>query len=445
MIRKLKLTSSQFIALGYLITILIGSFFLSLPIASKSGAWTPYINSLFTATSATCVTGLIIYDTFLHWSIFGQITILLLIQIGGIGFMTIITLFGMFFKKRIGLHERKLIMHSAGSLKISGVVHLIKKIAIGTLIFETVGAILLAIRFCPDMGFGQGVYNAVFHSISAFCNAGFDLMGKYGAFSSLIKYQNDIIVNFTIMLLVLIGGIGFIVWNDIIVFKFKIKNFQLHSKMVLSITAFLVCASALLFFLFERNYSMNEFSTGQAVMASFFQAITPRTAGFSTIDISSLSNSGSTLTMLLMFIGGSPGSTAGGIKTTTFMVVILGIVATTRHTRHINIFKYSLEENIVRQAGAIVAMYMLAITVATMIISASQVFTFKDTIFEVVSAVGTVGLSAGITSQLNVLSKIVIMLLMYGGRVGIMSLVLVFAERNECVPLSRPIKKVIIG
>lgn len=445
MIRKLKLSNPQFIALGYLITILIGSFFLCLPIASKSGAWTPYINSLFTSTSATCVTGLIVYDTFLHWSVFGQIIILLLIQIGGIGFMTIITLFGIFFKKRIGLQERKLLMQSAGSLKISGVVHLIKKIAIGTLIFETMGAILLATRFCVDMGVGQGIYNAIFHSISAFCNAGFDLMGKYGAYSSLTNYANDIVVNFTIMFLVIIGGIGFIVWNDIFTLKFKFKSYQLHTKMVLAITSALILTSAVLFFFLERKYSMNEFSTGKAVMASLFQAITPRTAGFSTIEVSSLSNGGSMLTMVLMFIGGSPGSTAGGIKTTTFMILILGIVATTRHTKNIDVFKYSLEENIVKQASAIAAMYMIAIVIATMIISATQAFTFKDTIFEVVSAIGTVGLSTGITEQLNTLSKFVIMFLMYGGRVGVMSLVLVFAEKNECIPLSRPIKKVIIG
>lgn len=444
-LNKLKLTSTQFIALGYLLTILIGSFLLCLPVASRSGEWTPYLNSLFTSTSATCVTGLVVYDTYSYWSVFGQIVILVLIQIGGIGFMTIITLFAMFFKKRIGLQERKLIMQSAGALKISGVVQLIKKIAIGTFIFEGAGAIILATRFCVDMGVGQGIYNAVFHSISAFCNAGFDLMGKFGQFTSLEHYANDVVVNLTIIFLVVVGGLGFIVWNDFVVMKFNFKKFQVHSKIVLSVTAFLILTSTALFFVFERNYSMKDMSTGNAILASLFQAVTPRTAGFSTIQMTSLSNSGSLLTMVLMFVGGSPGSTAGGIKTTTFLILLLGIVASTKHSKHIDIFKHSLEENIVRQASTIAVTYMTAIVISAMLISMVQNFSFQDTIFEVISAIGTVGLSTGITTQLNQFSRVVIILLMYSGRVGALSLILAFAEKSENVPISRPIKKIIIG
>ena len=222
---KFKLTYPQIIVFGYLGIILFGGLLLSLPISSRDGTWTAYIDSLFTATSATCVTGLVIYDTYIHWSLFGQIIIICLIQIGGLGFMTIITLFSMFLKRHIGLRERRLLMQSAGSMGIGGIVRLIRRIAIGTLIFEGLGILLLATRFCPKMGFWKGLYNAIFHSISAFCNAGFDLMGKYGQFSSLTTYSKDIVVNLTIALLIIIGGIGFIVWNDIITCRLHIKKY----------------------------------------------------------------------------------------------------------------------------------------------------------------------------------------------------------------------------
>lgn len=444
-LNKLKLTSTQFIAIGYLVAILIGSFLLSLPIASRSGDWSPYLSSLFTSTSATCVTGLTVYDTYTHWSLFGQIVILMLIQIGGIGFMTIITMFAMFFKKRIGLPERKIIMQSTGNLNISGVVQLIKKIVIGTLLFEGAGAIILAIRFSADMGVSQGIYFAVFHSVSAFCNAGFDLFGLFGQLSSVSHYANDIVVNLTLMLLIIIGGIGFLVWNDFISMKFRVRNFQLHSKIVLTVTAVLIIIPSILFFVFERNHSMSSLSTGNAILASVFQSVTTRTAGFASISQDALSGSGTMLTMVLMFIGGSPGSTAGGIKTTTFLVILLSVIASTRHKKHIDIFKHSLEENVVKQASTIATTYMLAIVLCTMLISVSQNFSFKDVLFEVMSALGTVGLTMGITPSLNAFSKIIIMLLMYSGRVGALSLIFAFAERNESVPISRPIKKIIIG
>lgn len=450
--KKFNPSNAQIIALGYLITILFGSFLLSLPISSSTKIWTSYIDSLFTATSATCVTGLVVYDTFSYWSIFGQIVILLLIQIGGIGFMTIITLISIMLKKQIMLHQRKLLMESTGTINISGVVNLIKRILIGTLIFETLGTILLATRFCRDMGFWEGIFNAIFHSVSAFCNAGFDLMGKYGQFSSLTHYVNDIVVNITIMLLIVIGGIGFIVWNDILMIaktgikdKDTPKKLNIHSKVVLFMTALLIFVGAILFFIFERKNTLAGMNTGQAIMASFFQSITPRTAGFNTIDTASLTNSSSLLTMIYMFIGGSPGSTAGGIKTTTFLILIMGIISTARQKNQMSVFKHNFEEKMIKQATAIASIYLFAILISTIIISAVEDFSFKQILFETISALGTVGLTTGITPLLSITSKIVIMLLMYGGRVGALSLILAFSTKKDNVPISRPAAKILLG
>ncbi|MDF2951172.1 MAG: synthase subunit [Anaerocolumna sp.] len=444
-ILKTKLTYAQFIALGYLLIILLGGLLLSLPIASRSGQWTPYINSLFTATSATCVTGLVVYDTFTHWSLFGQLVIISLIQIGGIGFMTIITLFSMFLKRHIGLHERRLLMQSAGTLEVGGIVRLIKKIAIGTFLLEGVGALLLATRFIPDMGYLRGSYNAVFHSISAFCNAGFDLMGKFGQYSSLTTYAGDVVVNITIMMLIVVGGIGFLVWNDILKFGIHFKKFQLHTKIVLVSTGLLILIGAFLFFILEYNASFAGLNMVEKIMAAFFQSITPRTAGFNTVDIAALSESGSLLTMILMFIGGSPGSTAGGIKTTTFVVLLMGFIASSRHNASINIFKRRMDEDVVKQASAIATIYLLVVLLSTLIIAAIQPFEMKQVLFEVISAIATVGLSTGITTSLNFISRIIIILLMYGGRVGILTLALVLAEKRENVLINRPIEKILIG
>lgn len=442
---KLKLSFPQIIVFGYLIIILFGGLLLSLPLSSRNGTWSPYINSVFTATSATCVTGLVLYDTFVHWSLFGQIIILILIQIGGLGFMTIITLLSLFLRRHIGLHERKLLMQSAGSLKIGGIIRLIRRIAFGTLIIEGLGTIILATRFCPQMGFWKGVYNALFHSVSAFCNAGFDLMGKFGKFSSLTTYRSDAVVNLTIIFLIVIGGIGFIVWNDIITYKHHYKKYQLHTKIVLTSTFVLVIGGAILFFLFEYNSSFAGLNSYEKVLAALFQSVTPRTAGFNTVEMSELSESGHLLTMIFMFIGGSPGSTAGGIKTTTFVVLMMGAVASSKHYSHINIFKRRLDESIVKEASAIATLYLFVVLACTMLICFIQPFSMKDVLFEVISAAGTVGLSAGLTTSLNNISKLIIMFLMFGGRVGGLTLALLLAEKKVNVLINRPVEKILIG
>lgn len=443
--KKIKLSYTQIIALGTLVIIILGSILLSLPIASKSGEATPFLNSFFTAASSTCVTGLIIYDTYTHWSVFGQMVILILIQIGALGFMTIVTLFSMFLKRKIGLRERRLLMESANTMRIGGIVLLIKKISIKTFIFESIGTILLTIRFYPEMGIKEGLYNAIFHSISAFCNAGFDIMGKYGQFTSLTRYSHDIIINITIMSLIIIGGIGFLVWDDIGTNRFSFKKYQLHTKIVLSTSAILIFGGAFLFFLFERNTSFANMNLTETILASLFQSVTPRTAGFNTINITQLSESGSFLTIILMIIGGSPGSTAGGIKTTTLVILIIGAISSAKHTSDLSIFKRRLEDNALKRASSITVIYIFTALISTMIICATQTFSLKEVVFEVFSAAGTVGLSLGITPHLNALSKIIIIFLMYGGKVGSLSLALVLAEKRELVPLSRPVEKIIIG
>ncbi len=443
--KNLKLNYTEIIVVGTLLIIVLGGFILSLPVSSRDGTPTPFIDSLFTAGSAFCVTGLVIYDTYTHWSLFGQIVILTLIQIGGLGFMTIITLFSMFLGRKIGLKERRLLMESANTLKIGGIVLLIKKILIRTFIFESIGTLLLTIRFYPRMGLKEGLYNGIFHSVSAFCNAGFDLMGKYRQFSSLTSYADDITVNITIASLIVIGGIGFVVWDDIAHNHLKFRKYQLHTKIVLVTTAFLVFGGALIFFVIETNYSMAGMNLKEKILASFFQSVTPRTAGFNTITLNKLSEGGSLLTMILMIIGGSPGSTAGGIKTTTFVVLVVTALASAKQSPDITIFKRRLETDSLKKASAITVIYMSTALISVILISAVQSFTLEEIMFEVFSAIGTVGLTLGITPSLNAFSKIIITLLMYGGKVGVLSVAVVIAERKEPAPLSRPYEKIVIG
>lgn len=444
---KEKLTNYQIIAIAYLFIILIGGVLLCLPISSKSGVATPFLNSLFTSTSATCVTGLIIYDTYAQWSIFGQLVILLLIQIGGIGFMTIMTLLSLVLKKRISLSEKSLLLQTTGDAGLNSVGKLIKQICLGTLLFESLGAVLLAIRFALVMPVGQAIYTAVFTSVSAFCNAGFDLMGVFGEFSSLVHFAGDVVVNLTVMFLIVTGGLGFLVWSDILSKRQPngTKKLTLHSIMVLIATGALIVIGAVLFGVFEWNHSLQGMPVGTKILASLFQSVTPRTAGFNTVDLTKLSGSGQALIVILMFIGGNSGSTAGGIKVTTFVVLLLTITSNIRRKSGIIVGKRKLEDNVIPQAAAIVMLYLTSIIAATLIMGAIEPMPFDDVLFEVVSAVGTVGLTKGITPFLTVASKIILMMLMYSGRVGMLSLVMVFATKNVNVPLERPTEKIIVG
>lgn len=442
-----KLTYTQIIVLSFLSIILIGSLLLTLPLSSRSGEWTPFLDAMFTATSATCVTGLVVYDTYTHWSAFGQAIILVLIQIGGLGIMTCIAMLSLILKRRISLSERRLLMQSAGSLQHNGIVILIKQIITGTAIVELCGALLLAIVFCPRMGFTVGLWNAVFHSVSAFCNAGFDLMGRYSAFSSLSGdgLCNNPLVMITLMLLIVIGGIGFLVWNDVIKKRTSFKKYEVHSKIVLTTSALLIGIGFVLFFIFEYKHSLAGMSLGQKLLNALFEAITPRTAGFASVDLNSMSDSGTLLTMILMFIGGSPGSTAGGIKTTTFVVLLLCALNSARRYGSITVFKRKLDQNTVAQASSIATVYAAGVFIAAMIICALEPYSFTQIVFEIVSAVATVGLSTGITPNLCAASQILLMVLMFAGRIGGLTFVLVLAERRINVPISRPTVKILIG
>ena len=444
-----SITPTQLIALGFMIVILVGSFLLSLPISSRQLQWTNFLDSLFTATSATCVTGLVAYDTNVHFNLFGQVVILILIQIGGIGFMTVLSTIGIFLKRKINLHERKIIMQASGSISTTGVIALVKRIGKTTLIIESIGAILLAIRFIPDFGFFKGLYYSVFHSISAFCNAGFDIMGTLdNEFCSLTNYVGDWLVNLTIMWLIVSGGLGFFVWSNIIDTKLCFKKMKLHTKIVLVTTAFLIIVPSFLFFIFEKDNpnTIGNLPIDTKILASIFQSITPRTAGFNTIDLSKINDSSALLTIVLMAIGGSPGSTAGGIKTTTFIVAILSIIFSAKQRTSIVIGKRQLENNIIKQASAIITLFLFSIIFASIIIIAIDNLTLLDALFETTSAIATVGLSNGVdVAMLHPISKLILILLMYIGRIGVISIVFLFNRKGDNELLKRPVEKILIG
>ncbi len=440
-----KLTTTQTIALGFLIIILIGTAVLMLPISSRDGSVTDPLTALFTATSATCVTGLVVTDTYTYWSVFGRCFILLLIQVGGLGFMTIGVFLAVLMRKNIGLRERGLLQESMNTLQIGGVVRLVKKITIAAFALEGIGAVLLSIRFIPEMGWAEGICNGIFHSVSAFCNAGFDLMGKKEEYSSLVAYSGDILVNVTVMLLIVLGGIGFVVWDDLQKKKFRVKEYLLHTKIVLTMTGILLFGGALATFLLERGNLMAGMGAKETVLTSLFASVTARTAGFNTIDIAGMSSGSKLVTIVLMFIGGSPGSTAGGIKTTTFAVMLIFVWGNLRGSHGSNVFKRRLEEGEIRKASIVATIDLVLAVTAAVLICALQDFPMEDVLLEVFSAIGTVGMSSGITRGMGTVSRIILVVLMYCGRIGSMTFALSFTERKKVPPVQLPAEKIIIG
>lgn len=451
--KRKKMTAWQVLALGYLAVIIIGAVLLRLPIATRECESTTFTNALFTSTSATCVTGLIAYDTNTHWTLFGQLVILCLIQLGGLGFMTIVTLIFRIVGKGMGLAQSKIFMLSAGEGKRSELRRLFRRIIGITIAFELFGAALLAVRFCPQFGNLKGSYYAVWHSVSAFCNAGFDLMGGvFGGekFVSLTAYATDPLVSLTIAGLIIVGGLGFCVWDDLFLCKGKWKNFRLHTKVVLAMTATLLLFSTLLFLLFERdNPDFLSYSIGEKILVAFFNAVTPRTAGFNTVDYSTMSDAGYLFTLILMFVGGSSGSTAGGVKITTFFVILMGMIAVFRGKRDIELGKRRVHNALLRQALTIFVSCLFIVLTATLIICAVETHnepaTLKAVLFETFSAMGTVGLSMGLTPTLSATSKIILMLLMYAGRVGILTIGLAVAERKDTAEVKKPVDTLLIG
>ena len=426
-------TNVEILALGFAIVILVGTFLLLLPISSNH---TDFLDALFTATSATCVTGLVVYDTATHWTLFGQIVILILIQIGGLGFITIGVFLATYLKKKISLRQRGLIEESVSSLKLAGGVKLVKHIIKGTFLFEGIGAVILSLVFIEDFGLLKGIYLGIFHSVSAFCNAGFDLLGIIEPYGSLTPYASNIVVNITIMILIIIGGLGFVVWQDLYEKKLHFRNYLLQTKIVL-ITSFIFI---------EYQHALASLSSEEAILASFFQSITCRTAGFNTIDVSHLKPATSLLMMLMMFVGGSPGSTAGGIKTTTFAVLIIFVYSTMTNKSEANAFNRRFDSKTIKKACSVFLINFIFIIISSFIIFNDQPhLPMQDTFFEIFSALGTVGISTGITRVLSMTSKITIILLMYCGRVGSLTLALSLSKKKKISNCKNPVEKISIG
>lgn len=437
------------VALSFLIMIFVGTGLLCLPFAVKGGN-VNFLNALFTATSASCVTGLVIADTFTHWTYFGQAVILILIQIGGMGFITIVSLFTVYTRKRASLSTRKLAMQSAGGVSLMGVRSLLKVTLIGVFAIEFIGSFVLCFAFVPVYGWGQGIWQSVFTAISAFCNAGFTITDAKSGYSSLLQFIDNPIVLITVALLIIIGGIGFFVWGDVVKFGIRFKKYSLHSKLALTVTGALLLGGWALFLIFEWNNpsTLGEKSVGIKILASFFLAVTPRTAGFNIVNYSEMTAAGSGLTVILMFIGGSPGSTAGGIKTVTLAVCVLSLIANCHRYEEIHIFNRRLENEAPAQASAVVCLYIMLAVLSVIIISAIEVnsaVTLEDSIFEVVSAIATVGLTRGITPTLHVASKLILVFLMYLGRLGGFTIILIFGGEKKPVPMSRVPEKLLIG
>ncbi|MEG0813679.1 MAG: TrkH family potassium uptake protein [Clostridium sp.] len=444
--RVWSLTPAKIILGGFFLIILTGGILLSLPIASKSGQSTAFLDSIFTATSATCVTGLIVHDTYTYWSLFGQVIILILIQCGGMGVVTLAIAITVLSGKKIGLKQRFVMQESISAPQVGGIVRMTKFIVQGTIFFELTGAIIMAFQFCPQMGFFKGIWFSVFHSISAFCNAGFDLLGgTSGPFTSLTSYVGNPIISIPIMCLIAIGGIGFFVWDDIKTNRLHFRDYHLQTKIVLVTTFALILIPAILLFIFEFSRDIwKDMPLGDRILASFFQSVTPRTAGFNTVDLASLSTPARILFIILMIIGGSPGSTAGGIKTTTFALAFLCIRSAFQNQDSIQCFKRRIPYDILRNAIAILTMYLTLFLTVSFLISWADGVTLTESAFEASSAIATVGLSLGITGDLSAFSKILLISLMYFGRVG--GLTMLYALTNhKKFPVMLPQERITVG
>lgn len=435
------MTSFRVIILSFFSLILVGTFLLMLPISSRQRCVTSFPDAIFTAVSSTCVTGLIVKDTATYWSLFGQGVIILMIQIGGMGVITVGLAIMRASGMKIGLWHRSTMQESIAAPKLGGMVRLTGFIFKATAVIELIGALLLFPVFCRDFGVAKGLWYALFHSVSAFCNAGFDLMGVREPFSSLTSYSGNIYLNCVIMLLIISGGIGFLVWSDIKTYKFRIKRYSLQSKIVLLTTLLLIVLPALYFFFNEYG----SLGLSDRIISSFFQSVTARTAGFNTQDLSQMNDSGSVIMMILMLIGGSPGSTAGGMKTVTFAVLFLAAVTVFSRRNDVQCFKRRISDETVRTAGAVLFMYFVLFMASGILISNREHLPLLTCLFETGSAVGTVGLTLGITTKLSMLSKTILMVLMFFGRVGGLTLIYAALPSSGSNNSRLPLEKISIG
>lgn len=439
--KKNRFTSFQIIIWGFLAVILIGALLLMLPVSSKAGIITPFNEALFTSTSAVCVTGLVVQDTATYWSWFGQGIILVLIQIGGLGVITIAVSFALLSGRKISLMQRSVMQEAISAPKVGGIVRLTGFVLKGTFLVEFTAAFIMMPVFVKDFG-AKGIWMAIFHSISAFCNAGFDLMGTENVkYASLTSYISHPLINITIMLLIIIGGIGFLTWEDILKNKYRIKSYRMQTKVILTTSLLLILFPA--FFFFFRDFA--DMPMQERIFSSLFQAVTPRTAGFNTADLTMMTQDGLGIVIALMLVGGSPGSTAGGMKTTTLAVLIANALACFRRKEDAQMFGRRIENSTVKNAATIFMMYIVFFFGGAIVISAVEDLSFSTCLFETASAIGTVGLTLGITPGLGVISQIILMILMFLGRVGALTLIYAALSGSGKKISKLPQEKMMVG
>ena len=438
---KPKLSTFQIIIFSFAALILAGTMLLMLPFASKSGEVTPFSDALFTATSAVCVTGLVVQDTATYWSIFGQGTILFLLQIGGLGIIKIVTTFSLLSGRKISLLERSTIQDALSTPQVGGVVKLIRFVIISVGIFEVAGALAMLPSFCRHFGL-KGIWMSFFHSVSAFCNAGFDIMGEHtGKYSSLTFFHDDILVVTVVCLLIIIGGIGFLTWDDFAAHKFRFKKYRMQSKIVLVTSAALIVVPFIILFFTEyQNLPMKD-----RICSALFQTVTTRTAGMNTQDLTTMTPASTGLMIGLMLTGGSPGSTAGGMKTTTIAILLINAVCVFRRKKSVEAFGRRIEDGVVRLAATIITLYVTLAGVGAIIISIIEGLPISVCLFETASAVGTVGLSLGITPALSIVPRIILIALMFFGRVGGLTLIYAAVSTRGADMSHYPVEKITVG
>lgn len=439
--RHYRLSGSQTILLGFVILILAGAVLLMLPISSRSGEWTGVIDALFTSASASCVTGLVVYDTWSHWNWFGQLIILSLIQIGGMGVVTMTTLLSRIVGRKLGLQARATMQEAVSAPNLSEVLKYTKFICIGTVIFELAGAVLMSPVFIAEYGPLKGIWLSLFSSISAFCNAGFDLNGEYGPFSSMVPYMDNPLIVIVLVILILTGGLGFLTWMDIKKHGLKFYKYSTQSKLIIFMEIVLVLVPMV--YLWFGEYE--DLPYGQRFLASLFQAVTPRTAGFNTTDYNSFSDTGVIITIILMLIGGAPGSTAGGMKITTIAILFFTMITVFKREKSPAIFKRRITTEAVYGAIAVFMLDVMLAVFAAMAVSRIEGVGYLKALFETASAVATVGLSMGITPNLTIASKIILIVIMYIGRVGGLTLVFAAITRRSTVNKQYPADNIAVG
>lgn len=445
-LKRRRLSSSQIILLGFLGVIASGTILLMLPWARAGAGSAPFLDALFTATSATCVTGLITNDTATYWSVFGQIVILCLIQVGGLGVITVAIFITKLSGRKIGLMQRSTMQEAIAAPQMGGIVRMTGFILKMVVVIEALGAAALLPAMIPEFGIVRGIWYAVFHSISSFCNAGFDLMGVKEPYSSLTSYTGDVAVNVIVMVLIVVGGIGFLTWDDVKRNRFHLRRYRMQSKVVLTVTAVLIVLPAVFFYWKEFGMpGWEDMSVGERILASFFQSVTTRTAGYNTVDLTQLTQSGQMIMILLMLIGGSPGSTAGGMKVTTFAVLFAMAVAVFRRRPNAHIFGRRIPNDTAHYAATVLILYLSLFLAGGIFIGCAENMPIVPALFEAASAIATVGVTLGITPDLCAASKVVLIILMFLGRVGGMTIVYAALSTKHPYVSEFPQEKIMVG